>query len=353
VARIGIDGRSLDVERTGIGRYLENLLREWARAPRGHQFRVYGMKPQSLEHEHRVVAFESPAQADLFGAELARDPVDAFFSPLYELSDAVTGPSVVTIHDLVHEATPEAFNAVQLGYLRRRHADVVERASWILTDSRFARDEIAARFPEAADRLEVIPLAADPRFTPGDGDEILRRELPGLERPYYLYAGPISAKRHIPALIEAFRPLEGTLCLVGRNYLPRPQALDEAVAACPRAMHLPYVSNELLLALYREALAFVYLSSYEGFGMPPLEAMACGTPTVVADAASLPEVVGDAALRVRDPEDVDEIRAALRALAAPARRREAREKGLAQAGRFSWTESAARTLHAIERALRA
>lgn len=365
MAVIGIDGRALDVERTGIGRYLENLLREWAHGAHTHELRVYGMTAQSLAVAHRVVRFETADQPDLFAAELARAPIDVFFSPLYELADSVTGPAVITVHDLVHEAAPEAFTPLQRDWLRARHAACLPRATTIITDSRFARDEIAARFPDVAGRLSVIPLAADPRFTPAVDASVraadtarVRTALPELAFPYLLYVGAVSRKRHIPQLVEALTQSEGlaqtSLCLIGRDYHVEPGTLARVIDAAPpgRIVHRPHVSNELLVSLYRQARGFVYLSTYEGFGMPPLEAMACGAPVVIADAASLPEVVGDAALRVADPADLTQVRAALEALLDDDRAADLRAAGVRRASAFSWTATAAATLDVIERAAR-
>ena len=365
MAVIGIDGRALDMERTGIGRYLENLLREWGRAPRGHAFRVYTTQPQVLEVENRVVTFTSPTQADLFSDELARAPVDGFFSPFYELPDSVTCPSVITVHDLVHEATPEAFTPFQLSWLRARHEICLPRATAILTDSRFARDEIAARFPTLTDRLSVVPLAADPRFTPAITEAhraadraVVAATLPELAPPYLLYVGAISGKRHIPSLLQALsgckRLADTRLCLVGRDYHVVAGTLEQALAAARpgQVVHRPHVSNEVLVALYREALGFVYLSTYEGFGMPPLEAMACATPVLTTRSASLPEVTGGTALTVDDPSDVQALQDALEALIDAETRDDRRARGVRQAARFSWTATATATLDAIEGAMR-
>ena len=362
-----MDARSLETERTGIGRYLENLLREWTLSgpPRTFVLYVLGSGPPEGWMHHppfvvRPIRFERPDQVDVFQAELERDPPDVFFAPLYDLPRPMPVPSVVTMHDLVHEACADGFNALQLGYLRDRHAWAAEQATRIITDSGFARREIADRYPRAEGRLVVIPLAADPRFAsppPGPADRPLHEpDDAGRNGPFVLYVGAITEKRHVPTLVDAFvasprlREAGWRLVLVGRNYLREPESLDARVAhEQDRVTHHAHVGNDELWSLYRKAGLFVYPSTYEGFGMPPLEAMASGVPVISVPYASLPEVVGPAARMVEHPWEAEEMREALEEVALdPTLRRRLVDEGTRQARRFSWAETARRTLAVLD-----
>ena len=367
--RIGVDARALETERTGIGRYLENLFREWTRCgpPRRFILYVLGQGPSEEWMRQppfvlRRVAFEGPGQVDLFEAELTREPPDVFFAPLYDLPRPMPVPAVVTMHDMIHEARPEGFNEIQLRYLRERHAWACSNATTIITDSHFARQDIITHHPDAHQRLVVIPLAADPRFTPAlsatldEGPHDSGLPLP--RHPFVLYVGAITEKRHIATLVEAFtesrvlRNQGWTLVIVGRNYLTRPAPLDSLLQdSGPNVIHHAHVSNGDLLRWYRQAGMFVYPSTYEGFGMPPLEAMACGIPVISVPFASLPEVLGEAARMVARPWHPSELRAALEevALDSPLRSHMI-EAGLRQAALFSWTETARRTLCELDKA---
>jgi len=348
---VGVDARSLEEQRTGIGRYLENLLRAWAVLGADLRFHVYTIGPPPSEAIPFVpcrVAFEDAHQPHLFSRELERRPVDVFFSPLYELPEPIDSPSVITVHDLVHEATPDAFLPIQLAYLRAKHLYALARADRIITDSAFIRAEISEWGQRSlgrslAEKLSVIPLAADPRFTSGTSHPH------GVPEPYLLYVGSIARKRHVQPMLDAFARSQRLkafhFVVVGQNFLPE----GEPLALPERAVHLPYVSNDRLVSLYRGARGFVYLSTYEGFGMPPLEAMACGAPVLAARAASVPEIVGDAALLVDDPTDALELRAALEdlALSDPSERI---ARGFDRAAAYSWEHTAAETLKVIVKA---
>jgi glycosyltransferase involved in cell wall biosynthesis len=358
---IGVDGRSLEEERTGIGRYLSNLLSEWAQEPQGHTFHLYFLSREPQDDfldfppiKKIRLAIEAPFEKAPFYPELERAPVDVFFSPLYDLPRCLNIPAAIAVHDMVYEAYPESFTTLQLEYLRSTSAFSIPYASRIITDSDFAYREIIKHFPEAGEKIAVIPLACDPVFhrTPIGRDRLRKYPLTG---PYFFFLGSISKKRHIPELVEAFSRFmtshpDFQLLLVGRNLLLEGLTLSEMIERCAPGgiVYLPYVPEEDLPVLYREATAFVYLSEYEGFGMPPLEAMACGTPVITTGLSSLPEVVGEAALIV-DPRDLQAIEGSLAALADDeATRRHLIEKGRDQLALFSWKKTAAETLRVIK-----
>jgi alpha-1,3-rhamnosyl/mannosyltransferase len=263
------------------------------------------------------------------------------------------------LHDIAFATRPDAFRRRPLffklravGYLSAR------RAAAILTVSDFSRREIARHYRIDSGRLHVIPEAADPVFTPvADSTELAAaiRARYRLPNRYFLAVGSLTPRRYLSELLQGMSGLrrahpEAALMLVGRNLEFPPGKVEQMVEDSRLGEGLrraDYVPESDLVALYRAAAAAIYLSSYEGFGLPVLEAMASGTPVVTADCASLPEVAGDAALLV-DPRRPEAITAALATiLEQPAQAAELRRRGLEQAARFSWRRSAQATLEVL------
>jgi len=356
--KIGVDARSLDEKRTGIGRYLFNLLREWRDIASGHEFFLYRISKTPLESFlqerpfiSRELRFIREGQRDIFDAELEENPPDVFFSPLFFLPSPLAVPSVITVHDLVHRARPRDFTEIQLAYLNKAVPSAIQRAGRILTDSSFAMEEILKFYPEAVAKTQVVSLAPDPifRVKPFDAGSLRRRF--GIREKFLLYVGSISHKRHILELIETFRGSGDLfqnfqLFLIGQNFFNPP--LDFMKDLPPGVIYRDFVPDEDLVNLMNAAFAFIYLSSYEGFGLPPLEAMACGCPIITSRQAALVEVAGDAALYVDAPE-AGRIREALEKIAGnDGLRVTLRELGLKKAALFSWRDTAAKTLRIIE-----
>jgi glycosyltransferase involved in cell wall biosynthesis len=363
--KIGIDGRSLEEKRTGIGRYLESILREWSRSPAMDDFLVYYMEhePDDPFFSHsffsrRRIFYHHAGQRDIFAGELDRDPPDVFFSPLYDLPYSLKGPAVITIHDMIHEAWPEAFNDLQLEYLRERTDFSVGRAQRIITDSHFSLGEIVRKYPRAKDRIHVIPLAPSPIFTPGSVNDAFLQSRFDISGPFLLYVGAITPKRHILPILEAFSLIgarfhEWTVLAIGRNVTYPPEDLQRIVEEYNRQMgrraviYEEYISNEELLCLYRGAKVFIYPSTYEGFGMPPLEAMACGAPVITTSFTSIPEVVGDAALIVESLNAPPLAEAMEAMMGDEGLRDDYRRRGFIRKEKFSWSHTAEETLRVI------
>ncbi|MFN3762132.1 MAG: glycosyltransferase family 4 protein, partial [Anaerolineae bacterium] len=217
--------------------------------------------------------------------------------------------------------------------------------------SEATRQDLLRCFRVPADRVAVIPEAADPAFCPRPPAEIdaLRRKY-ALPESFVLYVGSNKPHKNLTRLMEAWAQIteygiRNTLILAGPwdPRYPEPRLLAERLGL-QNICWLGPVPDEDLPALYSAATLFVFPSLYEGFGLPVLEAMACGAPVVCSDTSSLPEVAGDAALRV-DPTDVRALAAAITELLTnPARRVEMKERGLQQAARFSWKHTAVLTL---------
>lgn len=236
----------------------------------------------------------------------------------------------------------------------------VEAADAVIVPSSATKSDLVAWFKLPARKVRVVPLAAGECFLPLPSQEVIpvlrRHRLP--VRGYILFAGNIEPRKNLARLVEAYNILRKEtrltplLVLVGGGGWKN-QPIHRAIRASPFATDiklLGYVSDEEISALMNGAALFSYPSIYEGFGIPPLEAMACGTPVVASNASSLSEVVGDAALLV-DPSDVTGLAAAMvRILQDQTLREDLRERGFKQARQFSWEETARLTVQVYESA---
>jgi glycosyltransferase involved in cell wall biosynthesis len=263
--------------------------------------------------------------------------------------------SIVTIHDCIHLMFPQYLpNRLAYIYARASLAAAAARASRILTVSETSKSDILRYCNVPADRIIVIPNAIDDRLaTPPSPDDMQRtRERYQLDGPFALYVGNIKPHKNLERLIEAFHLVRGEgfeqlkLLIIGDQIskFPRLRRAVDRYKLHKHVRFLGFVGDDTLAALYRLATVFVFPSLYEGFGLPPLEAMASGTPVVTSDVSSLPEVVGDAAVLV-DPYSAKSIADGIqRVLVDPDLRETLRRRGLERARAFSWEASVRRTL---------
>jgi len=285
------------------------------------------------------------------------DALDVFFAPAYSCPLALPVPRVTTVHDLSFFSIPEDFGL--LDGMRRRAlvAASIDVSRRLLAVSDFTRREITARFPSAGPRTVVTPHGADDDLQPPPDRDDARRRL-GLRGPLVLTVGTVLNRRCLPVLFHAAAVLRRawpglTLEVVGENrthpYLDLPAlahraGLDDAVRIAG------FVDEAGLADRYAAADVAVFLSEYEGFGLPALEAMARGVPVVTSTAPALGEVFAGAALLV-DPRDAPAVARALdRVLGDPALRADLVARGRSLAGRHSWAECARLTRGALEAA---
>jgi len=268
-------------------------------------------------------------------------------------------PIVLTVHDLAYLAHPGWFSARTLHYLRIRVGMSVMRASAIITDSTWVREHLISEFEVDPARVFTVHLGVSPRFSPrmDKTDELVHSNL-GLPRRFFLYAGTIEPRKNLVRLIRAYARcckagLEHHLVLAGaKGWLcDEVYAIPEKLGISDRVRFTGYVPSRWLPALYRAADAFVYPSLYEGFGLPPLEAMASGTPVITSNTTSLPEVVGEAALLVDPASEEDIAQAMLRLVSDAGLRDELRARGLIRASGFSWQKAAEQTTIVYETVL--
>jgi glycosyltransferase involved in cell wall biosynthesis len=278
-------------------------------------------------------------------------------SPTFAAPALATCPVVVTVHDLIPLVLPGYYRSPRAAYYSRLMAVTVPKAQAIITVSEHAKSDIVRILHVPPDRITVTPEAADERFTPdaAPGDSVDVRERYALPPRSVLYLGGGERRKNVETLVRAWasrirelRAMEQTLVIAG--HLPAPDALYPDIRGLIRELGL--TSDVLLIdrvdeadkpAVYRSATLFCFPSRYEGFGLTPLEAMACGVPVICSNATSLPEVVGDAA-RLLPPDDPEEWGAVIvETLSSPQTLLRMRESGLARAGHFSWVETARQT----------
>src|SRR6266852_2276528 len=290
---------------------------------------------------------------------LKREGVTLFHAPHYVLPPLVRCRSVVTIHDCIHLMFPQYLpNRLALSYARTSIGLAARRATRVLTVSESSKRDILRFVDTQPEKIDVIYNAYDLRFAvePREEDVSRVRERYQLQDEFVLYAGNVKPHKNLERLIEAFHLVRRR----GLDHLKLVLIGDEIsrYAALRRAVHrhqlhqyvrfLGYMPEETLAVMYRLAGVFVFPSLYEGFGLPPLEAMASGTAVVTSNVSSLPEVAGGAAVLV-DPYDPDAIAEGIhRVLTDEALRRDLRRKGVARAHQFSW-EASVRRVHEIYR----
>ena len=358
--RIAIDIRKL--HDYGIGTYIRNLV--WHLSHLDHETEyVLLCRPEDqdvaahLGDNFRAVTQTagpySLGQHIRLPLQLRRERIDLFHAPHYTLPPLTPCPSIVTIHDCIHLKFPQYLpGRLAHTYARASLWSATHRSNCVLTVSEASKRDILRFFAIPADKVTVIPNAMDERFSiEPPAEEIARvRERYQLNDPFLLYAGNIKPHKNLERLLDAFYRLRRdgmtnlTLLIIG-DEITRYAMLRRAVHRYQLHKYvrfLGFVPAETLTILYRLADAFVFPSLYEGFGLPPLEAMASGTPVITSNVSSLPEVVGTAAVLI-DPYDADSIADGVRRVLTDADlRADLIRRGLARAREYSWEQSVRR-----------
>jgi glycosyltransferase involved in cell wall biosynthesis len=359
MTRIALDVHMIGARETGNETYATELAAALGRLG-GYTYLLYTPQPAALPPQLR----DQPALAarsfpDLPSAvripwlypRLVRADAARLLHMMYVAPPHVACPVVLTVHDVSYRVFPEFFSPSVRLHLDLLVGHSVRHAARVITGSESARQDVIRYYHPPAERVVVIPAAAGAQYRPQAPEEVARvRAAYHLPARYFLAVGNLQPRKNLIRLIEAFTAVAGEapdvqLILVGRSTW-RGWEVAGTVARLgleARVRCTGYVPDADLPGLYAGALGFCYPSLYEGFGLPPLEAMACGTPTITSNVSSLPEVVGDAALMV-DPLAVADIAAALRRLLTDeAARCEYRRRGLTRAPQFSWARTALQT----------
>ena len=363
--RIAIDARKL--HDFGIGTYIRNILMELSRLDRTTEYVVL-CRPDDvvagdvLGQNFRMVPEAAPTYSvsEQFRVplSLARERVRLVHEPHYVLPPLLRCRSVVTIHDCIHLMFPQYLpSKLAHVYAKGSMWAAARKANRILTVSEASKRDILRFFNVAPEKVVVIYNAIDERFlTPADAERMdLVKQRYQLDDPFVLYVGNIKPHKNIERLIDAFGRArsrgceEGMKLVIIGDEISKYPGLRQTVHRHKLDKHVRFFGfqpTETLAAFYRLARAFVFPSLYEGFGLPPLEAMACGTPVVTSNVSSLPEIAGGAALLV-DPYSVEDIAEGIRrAVSDDALRADLVTRGLDRARSFSWEQSV-RRIHQI------
>lgn len=377
--RIGVDYGAALWQGAGIGRYTRGLIEALLRIDREDRYvllypRGLPGRPAPFLGQLRQLRADNPhvrlcplPLSDRWLAilwqrlrlplpvEAVCGRVDLFFSPDFVLPPQLTGRRVVVVHDLAFLVHPECAVPSLEWYLQGAVPRAIARADLVLADSESCRHDLIHLLNVDPARVEVLYSGVEPAFHPLQEQDQLDtvRARYGLPERFLLTVGTIEPRKNLPRLFEALARIPQDLRLPVVVVGKQGWLHEDSFAAVEKQglqswVHfLGFVPQQDVPALYNLALALTYPSLYEGFGLPPLEAMACGTPVLTSDVASLPEVVGKAAILV-DPKDVDSIAEGLqRLLADAALRAELRAAGLIRAREFTWERAARRLLELI------
>lgn len=357
--RVGYLTYGLDRSPTGIGRYAIELLHALAALPDAPEIVLLTTEREDhhglwdrFEHHAlpgcRLVPALMVAGNPLlsiatrrYGLDIIHDPngIAPFFGP------RMGARRVVTIHDTLVYVYPETHNRLDTWRFRWMLPQATTRADMVLTDSDCSRADIQRYLAVPGEKVRAFPIGVNAAFHPipagAERDAVLARY--SVEPPYLLYVGGITGRKNIARLFEAYAqvrvPRPDLRLVIGGKRQWHTEEMDmtfRRLDIAGQVRFTGYVDDADLPALYSAAEAFVFPSLYEGFGLPPLEAMACGTPVITSNTSSLPEAVGDAGLQV-DPYDVDALANAItRVLTDDTLRTHLRERGIVRAAQFTW-----------------
>ncbi len=376
---IGLDAHNLEGQRTGVGRYLINLLFQWNKfdLPKELGFILYFKKeiPKDLDlsdslFKKKLLQASFGWQSNAFFIHYLlpraaqRDKVDILFCPGYIAPIFYQGKITLALHDIIYQARPELYSWPSIFdriLLKKVSQISAQKAKIIFTPSEFTRQEVLKHYQVDSNKVFNVPLAADESFKKiSDQSQIAQiKKKYQIKDKFIFYIGSIFNRRHLPEVIEAFEKIAPRLTnyqflIIGANHTSPFVDIDGLIERVNKKLgrqailRQDYLSGPDLVTLYNAADLLVWLSDYEGFGLPVLESMACGAPVITSPLTSIPEVAGQAAIYVQDSKNIKEISQAIyQGLTDQPLRQDLISRGLEQAQKFSWPECAQKTLDAL------
>ena len=370
--KFSIDARGINLYKgSGIGTYTENLLRELLNIDTKNKYSIFwaGDNYENYKKENSKIIFTSKKHGTFYENYyypnyIEENAIDLHHIPQngIGLNKLYTSPVIVTIHDLIPYILPET---VGRGYLERFLRDmplIINNSKAILTVSEYSKKDILKFFPSIdKNKIFVTPLAANSSYKPIDKNlctEFIKNKY-NIDFPFILYIGGFSTRKNVKELIIAFNKIHKSLkkdyklvlCGSIRDEGIKLQNLCKELFIDNKVIFTGFVPDEDLPIFYNSADLFIYPSLYEGFGLPPLEAMSCSTPVITSNLTSIPEVTGDCAVLI-NPFNKDELAEALiNLLNCPDLLKEYGKKGYKRSLDFTWKNTATLTLNAYETVL--
>ncbi len=359
--RIGIDGRALSANKTGIGQYTKSLLSALLECAPEDEFIIFSNKEIDFKQTDNCRTIECGKMKSNFWFQtvfpylLEKHKVDILHSPMFILPLVLRIPSIITVHDMVHEIYRETTKWKNYITLKALLPNSIIRAKFIIADSENTKKDIIKYLHVDPVKIRVIYLGCDKKFNQAKDSNLINKIKKKYQLPekYILTVGTLEPRKNLERLFEAYEGLyirypemEQKLIVVGAKGWKFGNVFSavERLHLGEKVIFTDYISDEDLPFFYFGADLFVFPSLYEGFGLPPLEAMACGIPVISSSAASLPEVVGKAAV-LFDPYDVEGLSYAMEdILFNDSLKKELIRRGLEQAQKFSWEKGAHETL---------
>jgi glycosyltransferase involved in cell wall biosynthesis len=371
--RVGVNALLLNqgagYRQTGVSRYIDRLLRALPEAMESDELRVYsgaGTEPplDGLGEGWRTAPLKTERPAARIAWEhlaipalTRRDDIDLFHGTVNVVPPRLPCPSVVTVHDLAFLRFPDQVTKRRYRYLSRMIRGSVNRATKVIAVSESTKRDIVELLDVAPEKIAVTPLGVDERFRPLDEEALATfRQQAGIERSFALFVGTLEPRKNLPRLVEAFSIIADDvphdLVVIGPEGWLTNEIHETSARLLERGrlQFRGFVSDGQLPAWYSACDLFAYPSLYEGFGLPALEAMACGAPVLTSSVSALPEVVGDAALTV-SPTDSQTIAEGMRRLLMDSElRRDLRHRGIERSKVFTWARTAELTVEVYREA---
>jgi glycosyltransferase involved in cell wall biosynthesis len=366
--RIALDARGINLySGTGIGTYTENVLKNLINIDTTNNYHIFwsGSNYECIKKENCKIVMTSKRhqrffEDHYFPENIKNENIDIYHMPQNGIgfSDEISCKKIVTIHDLIPYIMPKTVGRGYLLKFLKEMPLIIEGADGIITVSEFSKQDILKFFPIDEHKIFVTPLAADKKYAPLDNlhCKTLLKRMYNLENPFILYLGGFSERKNVASLLTAFAKVykdldkKYNLVIVG-GYKDPSQTLLKLTTELGIDSHViftGFVPEDHLPIFYNGCDAFVYPSFYEGFGLPPLEAMSCGAPVIASNLTSIPEVIGDAGILI-NPYDISEISFAIGNLLSNENlRKELSIKGLNRSSEFSWQNTAHNTLKVYE-----
>lgn len=362
--RIAIDARGINFySGTGIGTYTENIVKNLINIDTANNYHFFwsGSNYQCINKENCKVVMTSKRhqrffEDHYFPQNIAKENIDIYHMPQNGIgfSEEISCKKIVTIHDLIPYIMPETVGKGYLLKFLKEMPLIIEGSAGIITVSEFSKRDILKFFPIDEHKIFVTPLAADKKYAPLDKlyCKTFLKNVYNLTQPFILYLGGFSERKNVASVLTAFSKVykdlnkKYNLVIVG-GYKDSSQTLIKLTNELKiesNVIFTGFVPEEHLPIFYNGCDTFVYPSFYEGFGLPPLEAMSCGAPVIASNLTSIPEVMGDAGILI-NPYNISEISFAIGNLLSNENLREELSiKGLKRSSEFSWQNTATNTL---------